>query len=183
VFTSKVRTELGDNMPRQSGTIDVARRPPMPDAHLQEKEGEPKVHMTPCQEDGRDEACVYTGDMPGTRLTYDMEPAAATIANYSNTPVTRHDAKMHAVNTYKYETTDDKEVIATDDEEVIATDYFAANDEGFVAATLAVYKEENVAVDTIATNNKDTYDEESPSTALAAYDDETAAVEGEPWGA
>ena len=75
----------------------------MPDAHLQEKEGGPKVQVTPCQEDGRDEACVHT---PGTRHTYDMKFAAATLANYSNTPVTRHDAEMHAINTYKYETTD-----------------------------------------------------------------------------
>jgi hypothetical protein len=73
-------------------------------------------------------------------------------------PVTSHDAGMHADSTYKYETTYEEEVIATDD--------FAANDEEFVAATLAVYIEENVAVDT-----------------LAAYDEETTAVEGEPWGA
>jgi hypothetical protein len=37
---------ISDNMPRQSGTIGVARRPPMPDAPLKEKEGEPKVQVT-----------------------------------------------------------------------------------------------------------------------------------------
>ena len=64
------------------------------------------------------------------------------------------------------------------------------NDEKFVAATLTIYKEEDVAVDTIATDNKETtdntletYDEESAIATLAANDEEIAAVEGEPWGA
>jgi hypothetical protein len=67
-------------------------------------------------------------------------------------------------------------------------------DEEFDDATLAVCIEEHVAVDTLATNNKETaadaldiYDEE-PATlanydAIAANDEENAAVEGEPWGA
>jgi hypothetical protein len=168
---------ISDNMPRQSGTIAVPRRPPMPDTHLQEKEGEPKVQVTPCQEDRRDEACVHTVDTPGTRHTYDMESAGATLANYSDAPMTRHDAGIYADNTYKYETADDEGVIATDD--------FAANDEEFVAATLAVYKEENVTVDTLATNNKETtadtleiYRKEFAIATLAAHDEETASVEG-----
>jgi hypothetical protein len=98
---------------------------------------------------------------------------------------------MHADNTYKKET--------KYDEEVIATDNFTANDEKFVAATLAVYEEENVAVDKPATNYKETantlaiydeesatlasYDEEVATATLTTYDEETAAVEGEPWGA
>ena len=144
--------------------------------------GEPKGQVTPCQEDRRDEACVHTVDTPGTRDTYDMESTAATIANYSDAPVTHHDAGMHADNTHKYETIYDKEVIATED--------LAANDEKLVAATLTIYKEENVAVATLATNNKETtadtleiYDEEFAIATLAAYDEEIAAVEGEPWGA
>jgi hypothetical protein len=182
---------ISDNMPRQSGTIAVARRPPMP-APLKEMEREPKVQVTPCQEDRRDEACVYTVDAPGTRHTYDVESAAATLAIYIDLHETHHDAGMHADDTYKKKN--------KYDEEVIATDNFAANDEKFVAATLAVYEEENVAVHTLATNNKETnadtlaiYDEESATLAsydeefaiatLAAYDEETAAVEGEPWGA
>ena len=185
------------------------------------------MRVTPCQNDRRDEACVHTVDTTGILPTYDMEFAATTLANCSNTPVTHHDAEMHVDNTYKYETIYDEEVIATID--------FTANNEEFVAATLAssnkettadtlanydekftivavaandeetaaVYKEENVAVDALATNNKEIYDEEFAITILAAYDgetleiydeelaiatlavyaEETAAVEGERWGA
>jgi hypothetical protein len=165
---------ISDNMPRQSGTIAVAKGPPMP--------GEPKVQVTPCQKDRKDEACVHTVDTPGTCHNCDMESTSATIANYSDVPVTHHDAGMHADNTHKYETIYDEEAIATDD--------LAANDEEFVAATLTIYKEENVAVDTLATNYKETtddtletYDEEFAIATLAAYDEEIAAVEGEPWGA
>jgi hypothetical protein len=131
---------ISDNMPRQSGTIDVAKRPMMPDAPLKEKEGEPKMRVTLCLEDRSDEDCAHTVDTPGSRHTYDMEFAAATLATYSDAPVTHHDAEMHVDNTYKYETIHDEEVIATKNEE-------------FAIAT------------------------------LAAYNEETAAVEGEPWGA
>ena len=165
---------ISDNMPRHSGTIAIARRPPMP--------GEPKVQVTLCQEDRRDKACVHTIDTPRTRHTYDMESTAATIANYSDVPVTHHDAGMHADDTHKYET--------IYDEEVIDTANLATNDEKFVAATLTIYKEEDVAVNTIATDNKETtdntletYDEEFALATLAANDEEIAAVEGEPWGA
>jgi hypothetical protein len=144
-------------MQRQSGTITVDRRYPTP--------GEPKVQVTLCQEDRRDEACVHTDDTLRTRHTYDMESAATTITDYSDAPVTHHDAGIHADNTRKYETIYDEEVIAP-------------NDEKFVAATLTIYKEEDVAVNTLATNNKETTDD-----TLEAYGEEIAAVEGEPWGA
>jgi hypothetical protein len=98
---------ISDNMPRHLGTIAAARRPPVP--------GEPKVQVTPCREDRRDETRVQT------RHTYDMESSAATIANYSDAPVTHHDAGMHADDTHKYGTIYNEEIIATDD--------LAANDE------------------------------------------------------
>ena len=141
----------------------------MPDAPLKEKEREVKVRVTPCQEDRRDETCVHTVDTPGTRHTYEMESTAATIANYSDAPVTHHNAGMHADDTHKYETIYDEEVIATND--------FTANNEEFVAATLASNNKETTA-DTLAN-----HDEEFAITTFAANDEETDAVEGEPWGA
>jgi hypothetical protein len=161
--------DISDNMPRQSETITIARRPPMPDAPLQENERELKVRVTPCQDDRRDEACVHTVDTTGILPTYDTEFAATTLANYSNMPVTHHDAEMHVDNTYKYETIYDEEVIATND--------FTANNEEFVAATVASNNKETTA-DTLAN-----YDEEFTIVTFAANNEETAAVEGEPWGA
>jgi hypothetical protein len=89
---------ISDNMPRQSGTIDVAKRPLMLTAPLKEKEGGLKVRVTLCLEDRRDEDCVHTFDTPGSRHTYDMESAAATLTTYSDAPVTHHDAKMRVDN-------------------------------------------------------------------------------------
>jgi hypothetical protein len=147
--------DISDNMPRQSETITDARRPP-PDAPLKEKKRELKMRVTPCQDDRRDEACVHTIDTTGTLPTYDMEFAATTLANYSNGPVTHHDAEMHVDNTYKYETIYDEE---------------------FAAATLASNNKETTA-DTIAN-----HDDEFAIATFAANDEETAAAEGEPWGA
>jgi hypothetical protein len=178
---------ISDNMPRQSGTNGVTRRPPMPDAALKRKAGEPNVQVH--------EICAHTIDAPGTRHTYneefntlaryDKEATATTLANYINVPETHHNAGTHADNTY--------------DEELIATDTLATNDEEFVAASLAVYNEESIAVDTLTTSDKDfatlaSYDEEPAATlathderfaaaTLATYDEETTAVDGEPWGA
>ena len=128
----------------------------MPDAPLKEKERELKVRVTPCQDHRRDEACVHTVDTTGILPTYDMEFAATTLANCSNTPVTHHDAEMHVDNTYKYETIYDEE---------------------FAAATLASNNKETTA-DTIAN-----HDDEFAIATFAANDEETAAAEGEPWGA
>jgi hypothetical protein len=122
--------------------------------------GETKVQVAPCQEDRRDETCVQTIDVP----------------------MTHHDAETHADDTHKYENNYDEEIIATDD--------LADKDEKFVVATRTIYKEEDVAVNTLATNNKETTDDtletddkESAIATLAANDEENAAVEGEPWGA
>jgi hypothetical protein len=83
---------ISDNMPRQSGTIAVARRPPMPDAAPKEKE--PNVQVTLCQEDRRDEACVHTYDEEFVTLArYDKKPAAATLANYIEAPGTYHESR------------------------------------------------------------------------------------------
>jgi hypothetical protein len=137
---------ISNNMPRQSGTIAVARRPPMPDATPKKKEGQPKVQGTLCQEDRRDEA--YDEEF-ATLARYDKESAAATLANYIDAPETHHDAGMHAGNTYKEETIYDEELIATDtlatnDEEFVAV---ASYDEEVATATLTTYDEETAAVE------------------------------------
>jgi hypothetical protein len=152
---------ISDNMPRQSGTIAVAKRPLTPDAPLKEKEGELKVRVTLYQEDRRDKDCVHTVDTPGSSHTYDMESAATTLANYIDVPENHHDAGTYADNTYKEET--------IYDEELIATNTLATNDEEFVAATLAVYNEEHVAVDTLATL--------AVATLAAHYYEELVAVD------
>ena len=163
---------ISDNMPRRSETNTVTRRPPMPDAALKKKEGEPKVQVTLCQEDRRDEACAHT---------HEEESVAVTLTNYIDAPKSHHDAGTYTDNTYKEETFYDEEfddaTLAIYNEEHVDT-----------IATLAVYNEEHVDVNTLATNNKETTadaldicDEESAT--LANYDEENAAVEGEPWGA
>jgi hypothetical protein len=141
----------------------------MPDAPIKEKERELKVRVTPCQDDSRDEACVHTVDTTGTLPTYDMELAATTLTNYSNAPVTHHDAEMHVDNT-KYETIYDEGVIANDD--------FTANDEESVAATTLPSNNKETTTETLAN-----YDGEFAIATFAADIEDTAAVEGEPWGA
>ena len=125
---------ISDNVPKQSGTTDVAKRPPMPDdTPKKEKEG-PNVQVTQCQEARRDETRGHTYDEEfGTIASYDKKSDAATLANYADAPETHHDAEMHADN---------------------------------------ICDEESVT-DTHATTNEE-------SETLAAYEDETAAVEGEP---
>jgi hypothetical protein len=155
-------------MPKQSGTIAVAKRPPMPDATPKKKEGEPNVQVTRCKEVRRDETCVHTYDEEFTTIArYDKKSAAATLANYIDAPETHHDTEMHADNTYKEET--------IYDEESVAVDTLATNNKETAADTFAIYDEESA---TLAS-----YDEEFATATLAAYDEEIAAVEGEPWGA
>jgi hypothetical protein len=120
---------ISDNMPRRSETNNTARRPLMPDAALKKKEGEPKVQVTLCQGDRRDEACAHT---------YDEEFDDATLATYNG-------------------------------EHVDTIDTLAANKKETAADALDIYDEEPA---TLAN-----YD------AIAAHDEENAAVEGEPWGA
>jgi hypothetical protein len=150
---------ISDNMARRSETNTVTRRPLMPDAALKKKEGGPKVQVTLCQEDRRDEACTHT---------YDEESVAVALATYVDTPKSHHDAGTYTDNTYKEETFYDEE---------------------FDDANLAIYIEEHVdTIDTLAINNKETaadaldiYDEESATLAncdaIATYDEENAAVE------
>ena len=90
----------------------------MPNAALKNQEGEPKVHVTLCPGDRRDEACAHI---------YDKEFDNATLAIYNG---------EHVDN----------------------------------IATLAVHNEEHVAVDTLATNNKET-----AADALDIYDEEKKA--------
>ena len=118
---------ISDNVPKQSGTIDVAKRPPMPDDTPKKEEVEPNVQATRCQEARRDETRGHAHDeVFATSTRYDKTSDAATLANYTDAPETHHDAEMHADNIY---------------------------------------------------------DEEFATETLFAYDEETAAVEGEPWGA
>jgi hypothetical protein len=128
---------ISDNIHKQSGTIDVAKRPPMPDNTPKKEEVEPNVQVTWCQEARRDKTRGHAqNEVFATITRYDKKSAAATLANYADAPETHHDAEMHADNIY----------------------------------------DEESATDTHATTNEE-------SETLDAYDEETAAVEGEPWGA
>jgi hypothetical protein len=53
-------------MPRQTGTVAVARRPPVPDAASKKKKNEPNVQETLCQEDMRDKTRLHNIDVPET---------------------------------------------------------------------------------------------------------------------
>ena len=159
----------------------------MPDVPLKEKEGEPKVQVTLCQEDRRDEAGAHDVDMTRTCHTYDMESAATTLANYVGVPKTHQDADTNneeEVNTLA--TIADKKSAAATHADYIdepGTDNDARmhaddiNDEELDAATLQLTPlpppNKKNAADDLAI-----YDEESAT--LASHDEENAAVEGEP---
>jgi hypothetical protein len=126
---------ISDNIQKQSGTIDVAKRPPMPDDTPKKEEVEPNVQVARCQEARRDGTRGHAHDEEFATITrYNKKSAATTLANYADAPETHHDAEMLADNIY----------------------------------------DEESATDTHATTNEE-------SETLTAYDEETAAVEGEPW--
>jgi hypothetical protein len=129
---------------------------------------------------------TYDDKFAAILATYDEELAAATLATYDEefaAILATYDEEFAATTLANY----DEEftaVLATYDEELAAAtlttydDEFAAilatYDEEFAATTLANYDKEFAAAATL-----DTYDKEF---AAATYDEEIAAVEGEPWG-
>jgi hypothetical protein len=146
---------ISDYVSRQSGTITDTRRPPMPEAAPKK---EHNVQVIPCQEEMRVGACVHIIDMPET----------------------------HRDNTYKEETIYDKE-LATNDKEIVAAALaiydgkyaiLASHDREFAAAVFITTYDEEPTAATLAS-----YDEEVAAAAtLATCREDTADVEGEPWG-
>ena len=61
-----------DGVPRQTGTVAIARRPSVPNT-ASEKE-EPNVQETLCQEDMRDKTCMYIINVPETMDDAGMHP-------------------------------------------------------------------------------------------------------------
>jgi hypothetical protein len=149
---------ISDDMPRQTGTVAVARRPPVPNAASMKKR-EPNLQETLCQEDMRDKTRMHiideheTPDDAGMHVQ-DEESAAATLATY--------DEEFAATAT-----------LAIYDEEFTAAT-LATYDDEIAAATLATYDEEFAAAATLATLA--TYDGEFATANFATYDEELAAA-------